>query len=529
MFGTQFYPTPKNVIAKMLSEYFVPEPEESDDPKAYRKYRRDREYNRLNSMAILDPEAGRGDILDYIEEEFPSNKKIKRYCMEIDPDLQYILREKGYKVIGSDFLQYSGDYYFDLIVMNPPFKNGDDHFLKAWDILREGQIICLLNAETIRNAFSEKRKLIRKIISDNNGTVEFIGAAFKEADRKTMVDCCIIKINKKAATDKLNFNFENTTKEKEFVLSESILKNPPAMRDVVGNMISQYEKTKEYFIKYLEAIEGLNHYGRNLIEAPTTVSDLLKDAYSGDKRGDYNDFNDLIKQSIWNVVLGHLNMEKYMTHGVRRNFSEFCEHQGAMDFTKENVSSVVDLIFTNKYTILDQAIVDVFDTFTQYHKQNRCWVEGWKTNDKWKVNRNVILPGWIRMTWEKPSDRMRFGAEYALSYHKQLEYSDIDKVMCYITGVKYEDCYTIKNALQDKFAQIGKVKKGPYKAQCESEFFNIKFFMKGTIHLEFKDEKLWQEFNLRACAGKSWLPDSEMQEYHQKQQNPVPEMLMLSE
>lgn len=40
---------------------------------------------------------------------------------------------------------------------------------------------------------------------------------------------------------------------------------------------------------------------------------------------------------------------------------------------------------------------------------------------------------------------------------------------------------------------------------------NDLFTVRGTLHFEFKDEKLWQEFNMRACAGKKWLPYNEEQ------------------
>jgi hypothetical protein len=62
--------------------------------------------------------------------------------------------------------------------MNPPFENGDQHFLKAWDIMRNGDIVCLLNAETLKNPYSERRKTVLKIIEDNNGTIEYIQDAF---------------------------------------------------------------------------------------------------------------------------------------------------------------------------------------------------------------------------------------------------------------------------------------------------------------------------------------------------------------
>jgi tRNA1(Val) A37 N6-methylase TrmN6 len=94
------------------------------------------------------------------------------YAIEKNPELCMILHEKGYKILDNDFLEYKKDTDFNAIIMNPPFSNGDEHFLKAWEMIDNGTIVCLLNAETINNPFSEKRKLIKKIIEDNGGTVE---------------------------------------------------------------------------------------------------------------------------------------------------------------------------------------------------------------------------------------------------------------------------------------------------------------------------------------------------------------------
>ena len=82
-------------------------------------------------------------------------------------------------------------------------------------------------------------------------------------------------------------------------------------------------------------------------------------------------------------------------------------------------------------------------------------------------------------------------------------YDDVDKVMCYLSGEKYETTCLIEHALEAKFRELGRVGSGSFDNVCESKFFKIRFFKKGTIHLEFLDSKLHEEFNLRACAGKT--------------------------
>lgn len=42
--------------------------------------------------------------------------------------------------------------------MNPPFETGDLHLLRAIELALKTKIACILNAETIKNQFSESRK-----------------------------------------------------------------------------------------------------------------------------------------------------------------------------------------------------------------------------------------------------------------------------------------------------------------------------------------------------------------------------------
>ena len=37
----------------------------------------------------------------------------------------------------------------------------------------------------------------------------------------------------------------------------------------------------------------------------------------------------------------------------------------------------------------------------------------------------------------------------------------------------------------------------------------MKYFRKGTLHLRFKDENLWNAFNLAAARGRNCLPPGE--------------------
>ena len=74
--------------------------------------------------------------------------------------------------------------------------------------------------------------------------------------------------------------------------------------------------------------------------------------------------------------------------------------------------------------------------------------------------------------------------------------NDIDKVMCYLSGKRIEEIKRITSAVDD----MPKSDKSTV-----STFFKINAFKKGTIHLEFLDEALWNRFNIEACQGKGWI------------------------
>lgn len=496
-----FYPTPKSVIAKMIAPF-------------------KRELNKYDGhrWQILDPEAGQGDILDYLTDELHV-KPAQLYGIELDPELVYTLQGKGHKVIYNDFLSYQGDYLFDLILMNPPFDRGDDHLLKAWEVLQTGHIACLLNEETVLNLYSAKRKLLKSII-DEHGSIEFLGACFTDARRQTNVRVALVRLEKKETAARFSFDF-GQTQERSYDLTEEIAGDQLALNDLTGAMLRQYEKVKGAYVDYIKAKKALSFYSKGLIGDYTSIGEMADKAYSSQLSAAYNGFMDEFKSSAWSRIIEKLGMAKFMTAGVLKDFNKFKKSQGAMDLTRENIFALINMIVDNRVSILDRAVVDVFDIFTKYHEENRLHVEGWKTNSAWKVNRKIILPYWVKYgQYISQSDLKQWGDHFRLDYKS--EYDDIDKVMCYLTGKDYNKSYTLVNALSKHFDCIGNVKPGqPFNNSGESEFFTFKFWKKGTLHIEFKDVKLWEEFNYRACLGKNFLPTEERKRQPKPQAQPA--------
>lgn len=502
IFTNNFYPTPKTLIKKLLKPYEIEG--------------RFGTHLKINGN-ILEPSAGKGDIAKFLVNE----TKSKVFCIEVEPELQQILRSDGLPVIHSDFLNYEKDMYFDFIIMNPPFETGDLHLLKAIEISSNTQIACILNAETIKNPYSESRKLLLQYIEKFNGKVKFVKDAFVDAERKTNVEVALIwlEVDKE---DKF-FNFESISESEvqndfDFNFSEFDLQK----NDFINNIKIRAEKAKLALIEKIKADAKFNYYSKQLTE--DTYSDA-KDWVLKDEKPEhiYSHFSMKTKVFMWKKVISFLDIKNYMSSGMIKDFDAFIADQSNMAFNKENIYSFFNMIFNNKHNIIEDMIVDVFDFLTSYAHANVMVVPKWKTNSAYKINRKIIAPAYVKYgQYMSAYDLKQFGDRFSLGYSDwgKSNLADLEKVMCTLSGKSFQEIDSISNALERKFNEIGKVYTGDkFDNVCYSTFFKIKFWRKGTIHLEFLDESLWNEFNYRACYKKNWLPDNEKRKQQPKNED----------
>ena len=393
MYNASFYPTPPEVAEKMLAK-----------------------VGKLYERSILEPSAGKGDLAD------AAVGKLDRYynrcreivhCIEIEPELQATIRGKGYPLVGTDFLTFWPDEKYDLIIMNPPFASGEAHLLHAWEILDHGDIVCLLNEQTLLNPCTVHRKLLATIIEEH-GEVEHLGSCFAEdALRKTQVRVSMVHLRKKQEPPKFSFD-AGSDEEGAAVFSDgSRFEGEVATRDTVGNLVAQYGRCRELFVRIAHLAQELAHYAGPLgTDGGETVGEALKELMrqKPTRRAQeeaYNRFVRSLKKSAWREVLRLTDVRNLASHGVQKEIDRILESNERMAFSEENVYALVESIFLNRGAILQQCVVEAFDLMTRYYDENRVHVEGWKTNDAWKVNRRVVLPRVVSVT---------FGGSGYLSY-----------------------------------------------------------------------------------------------------------------
>lgn len=233
----QFYPTPTELGTKLAMLIDKPQ------------------------TPILEPSAGTGNLI----EAFIAAKKYKRWhnvneedfhCIEKDANRAATLKGKDFKVIYDDFLTFNPLIPYATIIMNPPFNKGSEHLLKALNILADGgELACILNAETIRNPYTNERQtLIRELERQEEYKVEYIQQAFDDTD----VEIALIYV-KKPARKRDCVTFENF---KRLIIDEAKKESSTALihgeKDYVKHEILAYQAVMKSALHLFDELKAFN-------------------------------------------------------------------------------------------------------------------------------------------------------------------------------------------------------------------------------------------------------------------------------
>ena len=472
-----FYPTPEHLIKKM-----------------WNKVKRQPEY-------VLEPSAGKGDIAEFLE-------RINSYdhlCMKIaviekDENLNALLRGKGFKVLDHDFLSFSGPDKFDLIIGNPPFSEGEKHLLKAISIMYSGEIVFLLNAETIRNPYTKLRKVLAQKLKELNAEIEFQQAAFRDAERKTDVEVALVYINIERNVEEDLFRDMQTAEDVEVPEIED--ENAISVRSIEG-LVTEYNMTVDAciativdFYKRYKAIDGYIALSRE----PGHYSPC--DDLTSEMKQEVNNVVARIRKKFWDRTLELDPVRKRMTRKQLDAFYLATQRYRNLDFTENNIRTFILNLIEGFEDALTEAVLEIFDRFTIRHaytnglyEKNIHYFNGWKTNNAFKVGPKVVIPIYGYSGSDAFYDETL--KEWRLDFGAASDLRDIDLVMNYFDGSSHY--VSIANAVEFALRQ-GRTQK------ILSTYFEIDVFKKGTIHLRFRDKDVLRRFNVAACRGKSWLP-----------------------
>jgi hypothetical protein len=464
MFNKDFYPTPEDVIKKMM------------------------EGQNIEGLVFLEPSAGKGNIVDYL---IDNGAKSVIAC-ESDENLQKILETKC-KVISHDFLTLTSEQvsHIDAVIMNPPFSADEAHILHAYQIAPPAcKIIALCNWATIENPHTQARKQLAQLIS-NFGTAENLGDCFTDAERKTGIHVGLIILQKSGQKSTEEFNGFFMEEEPEYNGGEGLMPY-----NIVRDIVNRYIKACQVYKEVLSVKSRLNSITGKFFNSELGIKTSLT----------YEDYKKELQKSGWYYIINEMDLSKYTTRGVKEDINKFVEQQIQIPFTMKNIYQMLDIIRQTAGQRMDKAILEAFDRVTERHHDNRHHVKGWKTNSHFLVGKKFILPNQINPAKE-------YG--YTSNTYRYLRNShdgtmpDFEKALCFLEGIEYNTIKTISQSVNDN----------TYGEWYESHFFKYKGYKNGNMHFEFISDEVWGRFNQRVARIKGYpLPEYKEQTSYQKRQ-----------
>ncbi len=537
-----FYPTPPGIAEKLLDG-----------------------IDWMKVSTVLEPSAGKGNLVREILSKYSiyryrsSDQEIDIDCVEIDPYLRSILsyefgaeklqglydekrklmdsrvydrtlgRYKEYspdeqerldcvkgdisvlesghiRIIHDDFLSLETWKKYDLIVMNPPFSNGDAHLLKAIHMQQRsgGEIRCILNAETIRNPFSNSRRLLQKKLLELNAKITFVSGAFSDAERETEVEVALISVTIPEENRESRI-FSRLKKASDMEETEPDDVTELTVADFMGRIVSQYKVECQAGIELMQEYKAMRPYILDSFEKENRYKYPILTLVVGDPsrafRGDFpsvNKYLKLVRLKYWTALFNNKEFIGRLTSNLLDKYRNKISEMADYDFSIFNIQAIAAELNAEMGKGIESTIVSLFDKLTEEHSwlpemsKNIHYYNGWKTNKVHKINSKVILPIYGLFAdsyWRKEAFRVD---------QAEATIGDIEKVFDYLDGDMTAPV-SLHGALQ-RACDEGRTRN----IQCK--FFDVTLYKKGTMHIRFHNQDLVDRFNIYCCRKKNWLP-----------------------
>lgn len=482
-FNEEFYPTPESLLNKIFDGV---------------------DWKQVDT--ILEPSAGKGDIVEFIQNSEEAHRYHHNFeidCIEKDPNLQAVLKQKGFRLVHDDFFTFHTWKQYDLIVMNPPFSCGDKHLLNALKLQEDGgNIICILNAETLKNPYSITRQALALRLEDLHADISYMQNEFVSAERKTSVEIAVVKvfIPKKERDSRIFSELRESKQMSEQTVQEQ---TSLAENDYIKAAVKQFELETEAGIRLIREYQAMKPYmlrslsGDNFVKNDSILY-LTMDKHSPcSPEVTENEFLKVVRLKYWTSIFNDSRFTGHMTSNLLSEYRTQIDKLADYDFSCFNIKTIQADIAIKLVKGVEECIVKLFDELSfQYSYsdelgRNIHYYNGWKTNKAWIINKKVILP-WMN-AWG------RFNGLYDPASYEIIEkLADIEKALDYLSGSSGNE-RGIRETLHEA-EKIGQTKKIPLK------YFTVTFYKKGTCHIEFTDLELLKKLNIFGSQQKGWLP-----------------------
>ncbi len=487
---------------------------------------------------VCDPSAGKGHLIRYAlegfkqlsDEQIPwlhdldeeatescrprahSLREIARmkFCsfkevlaVEIDIQHHANLKEVGAKVIGHDFLQLNSLATVGSVIMNPPFQEGVKHLLHAWDLVYDAEIVAIINAESVRNPYSQDRVRLLELI-EKFGSVEFLQEQFiNDVERTTSVEVALIWL------EKTPLRYLDVD-----VLLGDLRKGDRLLRDIdptvcnalalpsnfINDTCYRFEQAVEAARVASEALAISDHMTAALgitldeMQAKGVGNDFREAA--GSIRKSANDqfrqrYADL-KKRAWAQILRSSLLNEKLSNQARKKIEASSQSIYDLEFSVANVHGFLAGVISSMGEIYTDMVCDLFDLIIERSSDNAVFYKSWKSNQKHRIGMRIrrsrfIIPRFSVSSFSR-----------SLDYESRQFLADVDKVFGYLHGIRGAYDGLVDGFEQNSFLEAQRI---------STRYFDFRYY-KGTqtLHLYPKSEDVVEKINKFVGKLRRWIP-----------------------
>ena len=488
-----FYPTPPGLVSRMLDQV---------------------DWRYVSNA--LEPSAGKGDLADAIKRSMESIRGSRSAvvvdCIELDPNLQHILLGKGHNVIHDDFLTFRTVKQYDTVVANFPFSEGDRHLLHAMRLLGDsggGQLVALVNAETLRNPYTRDRQWLCTVLESIEAEITYLAGEFAHAERPTDVEVALVvaQIPRQAANDSelILTSLEDADEAHDVSSRPGDLVEVDPVQNMLARfdlecragvkLIAEYETLRPLMLDRLSLAQGddAEKFARPIIE-------LRIDTPHAGGQGQSNAYVRAIRHKYWHALIGNPQFRSSYTSAILKSLDRKLDQLSDKDFTLFNIRQLDHELRGELPSSIEDAILGLFDELSHRYAfidgtgNNVHYYDGWKTNRAHKINRKCILPINGFRSWS--IDRRDLDSRYITE-----RLADIIKCFQYLEGRPV-------NAQEIALERVTTANETSNFRNLDCRYFTATFYRKGTCHITFTSQELLDKFNIFGSQRKGWLPPS---------------------
>lgn len=465
----------------------------------------DAAYEAINARIKQIEDSREFDKEKYEYKPLPESKKMELSVLE---HLRRKHRAVDVRIVHDDFRTFNSPKHYDLIVMNPPFSEGDAHLLKAIAMTERwgGQIRCILNAETLRNPYTNRRQMLVQKLKTLGAGIEYREGEFLAAERSTDVEIAIVKLDIPAP----DFGSDPESlynKLKASAMSEEEA-DPDAteltISDKLQQIVSMFKFECDAGLRLIREYKAMQPYILDSFDPGNKYKDPIlsltvgKDSSYSRNSLSVNNFLRAVRRKYWREFFRREEFVGKLTSNLQEKYRDMVSELTNYDFSLFNLQKVLAEMNAEMSQGVIDTILGLAETLTVKHSWypecdgNIHYFNGWATNKAHMINKKVIVPvHGIFDVYSWQQEAFRTNTAYSFL-------SDIEKALNYLDGNMTSEVNLAH--ILDSAARNRQTKN----IQCK--FFDVTFYKKGTVHIKFTCPELIDRFNIFCARQRGWLP-----------------------